>query len=156
MTIMILWLAALTALVISFFRSRKKTAEGLKKGVGIMKGMAYQILMILAAVALIFSLIPEEWIAAVLGSEKTGTIWGALLGTITIIPGIVAFPLAGELENSGASLSAISAFITTLTMVGLATLPVEIKHFGKGFALFRNGLSLLAAVVIALIMGGLL
>ncbi|MDZ7797973.1 MAG: hypothetical protein U5N56_13480 [Candidatus Marinimicrobia bacterium] len=50
----------------------------------------------------------------------------------------------------------ISAFVTTLVMVGVVTAPLEIKTLGKKFTLLRNGLSFVAALLIAGIMGVLL
>ena len=50
----------------------------------------------------------------------------------------------------------MEAFITTLTMIGVVTLPLEIKELGKKMALLRNGLSFIIAIVIALIMGVIL
>ena len=53
-------------------------------------------------------------------------------------------------------MSMLATFITTLTMIGMVTLPLEIKKLGKKFALLRNGLSFIIAIIIALIMGVLL
>jgi uncharacterized membrane protein YraQ (UPF0718 family) len=69
---------------------------------------------------------------------------------------LVAFPLAGSLLRSGATIMTISAFITTLVMVGVVTAPMEIKALGKKFTLLRNGLGFIAALMIAGIMGVLL
>jgi len=77
----------------------------------------------------------------------------AAVGAVLYIPSIVAFPLAGSLVKSGASVGAVAAFITTLTMVGLVTLPLEVELLGKRLALSRNAMSLVLAVAIALIMG---
>jgi hypothetical protein len=41
-------------------------------------------------------------------------------------------------------------------MIGVVTLPLEIKELGRRFALLRNGLGVLAALVIALLMGVIL
>ena len=46
--------------------------------------------------------------------------------------------LAGSLVQKGAHLIAVAAFLTTLTMVGLVTMPIEIEHFDKKFAIIRN------------------
>ncbi len=53
----------------------------------------------------------------------------------------------------GAGLTAIAAFVTTLTMIGFVFLPLEIKELGKKFAFIRNGLSFIAAMIIAVLMG---
>jgi hypothetical protein len=56
----------------------------------------------------------------------------------------------------GAGTMATAAFISTLTMVGFVFLPLEIKELGKRFALTRNAMSLIAAVIIAIIVGVIL
>jgi len=48
------------------------------------------------------------------------------------------------------------AFLTTLTMVGIATFPLETREFGLKFAFIRNGLSFVFAIAIALVMGVIL
>jgi len=77
----------------------------------------------------------------------------AVLGSVLFIPAIIAFPLAKSLLDMGAGIMAMAAFITTLTMIGFVFLPVEIKELGTRFALLRNGLSFVTALLIAVIMG---
>jgi uncharacterized membrane protein YraQ (UPF0718 family) len=72
------------------------------------------------------------------------------------MPAVVAFPLAASLLANGASVQSVAAFITTLTMIGVVTLPLEIKEFGRRMALLRNVFSAAAALAIALAMGALL
>jgi hypothetical protein len=43
--------------------------------------------------------------------------------------------------------------MTTLMMVGVVTLPLEIRYFGKRAALTRNILNFVAAVIIGLAVG---
>ncbi len=76
---------------------------------------------------------------------------GLTLGVLTpeTIGRLVAFPLAGSLLRSGATVMTISTFITTLVMVGIVTAPLEMKILGKKFTLLRNGLGFLAALLIA-------
>lgn len=148
----LLILGALAVLVWSYSRDRKKTARSIRIARGLFLQTAGQIGAILALVGLLLALIPEEYIRALLGgsSAALSTLYGAAIGTVTILPAFVAFPLAGSLVDRGAHLIAVAAFVTTLTMVGLATLPIEIGHFGKKFALLRNGFSFVAALLIAL------
>ncbi|HNR66330.1 MAG TPA: permease, partial [Atribacterota bacterium] len=62
----------------------------------------------------------------------------------------------GSLLRSGATIMTISAFITTLVMVGLVTVPMEIKSLGKKFTFLRNSFSLIGALIIAVLMGVIL
>ena len=69
------------------------------------------------------------------------------------IPAFVAFPLVGSFVDVGASIVPAVAFLTTLTMVGIVTFPLEKKEFGFKFALIRNAFSFVAALLIAAVMG---
>ncbi len=51
--------------------------------------------------------------------------------SLTLIPSLVAFPLAGSLLRASATVMTISAFITTLVMVGVVTAPMEMKILGR-------------------------
>jgi uncharacterized membrane protein YraQ (UPF0718 family) len=77
----------------------------------------------------------------------------ALVGSVTVMPGFVAFPLAGILKNSGIPYSIIAAFTITLMMVGILTLPIEATYLGKKVALIRNAISFIIALIIALLIG---
>lgn len=77
----------------------------------------------------------------------------SIIGSITLIPGFVAFPLAAALMKSGAGYMQIAAFVSTLMMVGIVTLPLEIKTFGKRAALIRNIAAFLFSLVAALAIG---
>ncbi len=152
MNTVLLIVGALAVLVWSYLRDREKTARSLRIARRLFLQTAGQIGAILALVALLLALIPEEYIRALLGGPNASlsTLYGATIGTITILPAFVAFPLASSLVERGAHVIAVAAFITTLTMVGFATLPIEIAHFGKKFALLRNAFSFIAALLIAL------
>jgi len=77
-----------------------------------------------------------------------------LLGMVLFVP--VVHRLAASLLDKGAQVSSVAVFLTTLTMIGIIILPLEIKVMGKKFALLRNGISFIIAVVIAFLMGVIL
>jgi hypothetical protein len=77
----------------------------------------------------------------------------SLIGSITLIPGFIAFPLASALLKNGAGFMQIAVFISTLMMVGIVTLPLEIKTFGKKAALTRNFLAYVFSFGVALVIG---
>ncbi len=151
-TIVLLLAASACALAWSFFADRAKTIQSISMAKQLFLQTAGQIGAILALIGLVLAVIPEEYIRTLLGgsSSALSTLYGAVIGTVTILPAFVAFPLAASLIDRGAHLVAVAAFVTTLTMVGFATLPLEIEHFGRRFAFIRNALSFLAALLIAL------
>jgi uncharacterized membrane protein YraQ (UPF0718 family) len=77
----------------------------------------------------------------------------AVVGAITLIPGFVAFPTARMLIESGAGYMQIGAFVSTLMMVGVVTIPVEIKYFGKKITILRNILAFIFSFIVAFIIG---
>ncbi len=143
------------AFTIAFVKDKSKTKKSMEVAKKMFQNTFLEVLTIMALVALFLSWIPASVIKNMLGNanEMLSIVLGVAIGTITIIPAFVAFPLAGSLLESGAHLRAIAAFITTLTMVGFATMPIEIKYFGRKFTFVRNGISILAALLIALGMG---
>lgn len=151
LSMILLITASISALAWSFYADRAKTVRSISMAKRLFLQTAGQIGAILALIGLVLALIPEEYIRTLLGgsSSVVSTLYGALIGTVTILPAFVAFPLAASLIDRGAHLVAVAAFVTTLTMVGFATLPLEIEHFGRRFALVRNALSFMAALLIA-------
>lgn len=150
-----LWVITLTWFLISLKKDKKRTFRGIKMSSKMMKNMIGEIFGILFLIGLLLTFIPPEMIKEYMGNSKVfiSTIFSAFLGSSTLIPAFVAFPLVGSLVNSGASIVPVTAFLTTLTMVGIVTFPLEKKEFGLKFTLFRNGLSFIFAIIIALLMG---
>ncbi len=151
----ILWVITLTWFIWSIIKDKKKTFNSIKMSSGLMKTMIGEIIGILFLIGLILTFIPPDTIKYYLGQSNIfmSTIISAFVGSITLIPAFVAFPLVGSLINAGASIVPIVAFLTTLTMVGFVTFPLERREFGVKFALIRNSLSFIFAVAIALFMG---
>ncbi|MBC7246745.1 MAG: permease [Actinobacteria bacterium] len=142
-------------LLASFLKDRGKTKQALLIAWNAVKRMGPSVLAIIAAIGLIVGFIPPRWIASSIGGDKglLGLAVAALLGAVLFIPAIIAFPLAKSLLEMGAGVMSMAAFITTLTMIGFVFLPLEIRELDRRFALLRNGLSFLAALVIAVLMG---
>ena len=147
----IFWAVAIVLTIVSLIKNKQKTFAAMKKSKGMMGNMLSDIIAIIFLIGLVLTFIPPETIKSVLGSANTmmSTVISALVGSITLIPAFVAFPLVGSLVDAGASIIPGVAFLTTLTMVGVVTFPLEKKEFGAKFALTRNVLSFGFAIVIA-------
>jgi uncharacterized membrane protein YraQ (UPF0718 family) len=157
-TIITIYSLLAVCLVASLIKSKEKTKKAFKIAGKALLKTAPSLLTVLGIVGLTLGILTPETISRLVGAEAgfTATILAAVIGAVTLIPSLVAFPLAGSLLRSGATVMTISAFITTLVMVGIMTAPMEIKSLGKKFTLLRNGLSFIAALIIAGIMGVLL
>lgn len=152
------WILGIALFVLSLTKSRGKAKDAMKKTRGMMKNMIGDIIGIIFLIGLVLTFIPPETIEDVLGSGSplVASVAAAVVGSITLIPAFVAFPLVGSFVDAGASIVPGVAFLTTLTMVGVVTFPLEKKEFGTRFALVRNVLSFGAAVCIAALMGVIL
>jgi len=151
------WLYVITglALVFSLVASREKTLEALtisyRRFINILP--AFLIMLILVSVVLF--LVPDKVISEYLGVENrfTGVLLASFLGSLTLMPGFIAYPLAGILLKKGVAYMVLSAFTTTLMMVGVLTYPIEKQYFGARVTIIRNVISLLIALVIAVVTG---
>lgn len=150
-----LWIFTVIWFISSIIKDKNKTFNAIKMSSGLMRNMIGEIIGILFLIGLILTFIPPDTIKYYLGQSNTviSTIVAAFVGSITLIPAFVAFPLVGSFINAGASIVPIVAFLTTLTMVGFVTFSLEKREFGVKFALTRNILSFGFAVIIAFLMG---
>ncbi|MEA5137486.1 MAG: permease [Candidatus Fimivivens sp.] len=153
-----MWIGTAVFLIFSLIKDKQKTQKALKMAIGMGSGMLGNILSIIFLIGLVLTVLPPENIAEFIGKQSllSATIVSAGFGTITLIPAFIAFPLVGTLVNAGVGIVPAVAFLTTLTMVGIVTFPLERREFGFKFTAARNGLSFAFAIVIALIMGVIL
>jgi len=146
-------------LTISFFKDKKKTKMALKKGWKAFENILPQFLVVIMLVGVLLAVLNTEVISKIIGSGSgwLGVILAAVIGAITLIPGFVAFPTAAMLLQGGAGYMQIGAFVSALMMVGIVTMPIEIKYFGKKLTILRNVLafifSFIVAYVIRLVVG---
>ena len=150
-------LAAL-GLIISASKDKTKTRQALVKSWRSFENIMPQFLVILLLIGLMLAIVDAETISMLLGEESgaLGMAIAAVIGSVTLVPGFIAFPLAASLLAAGAGYGQIAMFVTTLMMVGLATLPLEIRFFGKKMAIRRNLLAMVYAVASSIVIGALL
>ncbi|NOY58460.1 MAG: permease [Calditrichaeota bacterium] len=158
LTSIIINILAIGCLFLSFNKDKQKTKKAIKIAVKTFLKILPTILLIVALVGLLIGFVPHAVILKFMGNQSgiVGIFVSALLGAILYIPSIVAFPLAASFLKAGATVTAVATFITTLTMIGFVTLPLEIKELGKRIAVLRNGISFLLAVLIGIIIGAIL
>lgn len=126
-------------LVLSWVKDRQKTKKALKIAKKSFMNLLPSILGIIGIMGFVLAVLPPEIIRTLFSDRSLlGLIMVSLVGSITLMPAFVAFPLAGSLLQAGASVTAVACFCTTLLMVGILTAPAETKYFGKSFTLSRN------------------
>jgi uncharacterized membrane protein YraQ (UPF0718 family) len=152
-----LFLYAITglALLVSLFLDREKSFRAVKIAINKLINILPAFLTMLVLLSIVLYLIPEDVILTYLGSTNrvAGVLIAALLGSIIFMPGFIAFPLAGILLQKGVPYMVLSAFTTTLMMVGVLSYPVEKAYFGSKVTIIRNTLSFFIALVVAVITG---
>lgn len=152
MDALIFYIIAILLFALSFLKDRKKTRQAVMKGLKSLEGIMPQFITVLILISVMLAVFNAQTISRFLGAGTgaIGVLVAALLGSITLIPGFVAFPLAGELLRNGAGVLQIATFVSSLMMVGLITLPMEISYFGKRAAILRNVFSLAFSFIAAL------
>lgn len=151
----ILYILTGLALAASFIASRQKTRGALRIAVRRFVNILPAFLMMLILVSVVLFLVPDEVIAQYLGADakNVAVLSAAALGSIALMPGFIAFPLAGVLLEKEVLYMVLSAFTTTLMMVGVLTFPVERAYLGTKVTIIRNTISFLIALVIAVMTG---
>ena len=139
---------------ISFIADRKKTFKGIKKGIMMFLKILPTLLSVIILVSVVLYFVSDKFIIEYLGNDAGfgAYVSAALIGSVSIIPGFIAYPLAAILVKGGVGMSVIAVFITTLKMVGILTIPIEAKFFGLKTALIRNALSFIGAIIVGSIM----
>ena len=140
---------------VSFFKDKKKTKMSLKKAWKAFENILPEFLVVILLVGVLLAVLNPEAISKIIGSDSGwfGVALAAVVGSITLIPGFVAFPMAAMLVEGGAGYMQIGAFISTLMMVGVITMPVEMKYFGKKLTILRNVLAFIFSFVVAYVIG---
>ena len=148
-----LYIGTIGLLLISFLKDKKKTRMALKKAWKAFENILPEFLVVIMMVGVMLAVVNNDVISKVIGADSgwMGVVLAALIGAITLIPGFIAFPTAALLLKGGAGIMQIAVLISTLMMVGIVTMPVEMKYFGKKLTLYRNGVAFLFSFLVAYI-----
>ena len=152
-----IYLVIITSIVIaiSFFKDKEKTLKGLKLGFKKFSKIIIPFVIMLILVSFAQYFISGDTISKYLINSKSQAAYviSLIIGSISVMPGFIAFPLSGILRQNGISYMIISAFTSTLMMVGIVTYPIEKKYFGTQIALTRNVVSFVIAVIVSIVTG---
>jgi uncharacterized membrane protein YraQ (UPF0718 family) len=155
MGLIILYAITGAALIASLIADPKKTIAALKTAGKQLYRMLLPFVMMLMIISVVLTIVPDQSLYRVFvnSNRYLSMLIAAGFGSITIMPGFIAFPLAGILLGRGVTYMALSAFTTTLMMVGIITFPLEREYFGLKSSVLRNLLSGLIAFIVALLTG---
>jgi len=143
------------AVIASLITDRGKTVKSFQVAGRKMLKIAPAFLTMTILVSVALYLVPDETILRYLGHENKvqGLLIAYALGSISLVPGFIAFPLCGLLLEKGVLYMILSGFSTTLMMVGTLTFPVERAYLGSKAAILRNLIYLVVAVVVSVVTG---
>ena len=155
MSAIVFYALAAAALLLSAAKDRQKTIMALRKSWTAFTRILPQFIAVILLVGIMIAVLRPEVLSRVLGRESgwLGVLLASVVGSVTLIPGFIAFPTAALLLQGGAGLTQIAAFVSSLMMVGVVTFPVEVSYFGTRAALVRNAAAYLFALLVALIIG---
>ncbi|WP_242221315.1 hypothetical protein [Bacillus cereus group sp. BfR-BA-01380] len=145
----ILYAIAIILISISFIKDRNKTKDALLKSWKMFRNIIPDMLSIMLFVGLSLSILTPSLISSIIGEKSgwIGIVYSTIIGSVALLPSFVVFPLGHTLVQNGAGLPQVAALMSTLMSVGITTLPMEQKIFGRSFAYSRN----VSAVVMSLI-----
>jgi len=152
---MSLYIVTGVLVLISLIADYKKTIKAFKIAGKKFWTILPDFLFMLILVSIILYVIPDKIIYDYLGNNNKilSVFVASLLGSVTLMPGFIAFPICGLLLQKGVSYTVLAAFSTTLMMVGIATFPLEKEYFGFKVAVIRNIIGLIIALITALVIG---
>lgn len=84
------------------------------------------------------------------GNLFIDSIIGSIIGSLSAGNPITSYIIGDQLLKGGVSLFAVMAFILAWVTVGFIQLPAEAAILGKRFALVRNLISLILAILVSM------
>ena len=155
MTSIILYSLAIISLIISFIKDKSKTKKSIVLGLKSFENVLPQFLCIIITVGILLSFFTTDTISKILGTSSgfIGIILADIIGAITMMATFVAFSLGNTLLLNGAGYAQVATLVSSLVLIGLMTLPLEIKYIGKRAALLRNLIAFIFSIVVGIILG---
>ena len=106
----------------------------------------------LLATSLVITLFPEQISAGLFGNgDALDALLGASFGSIAVGHPLAIYLLGGELLRGGVGLIAVTALLVSWVTVGIVQLPAESLLLGGRFAITRNVVCFVTAVIIAFV-----
>lgn len=105
---------------------------------------------VIGLVGLMQTYVTPDMIKSLFGyGNISDTLLATFAGAVSVGQGIIAYVIAGELQEQGVSLFALSAFVLSWVTLGLVQLPAEASMFGLRFTVLRNLLALFGTVFVS-------
>ena len=151
MSSLILYFVTFLLITISYKKDKEKTKKALLKGWKSIEGILPQFLGIILIVGITLAILRPEIISNIVGNNSgvIGVFLSAIIGSIAKMPTFVAFSTGDMLLKNGAGIAQVAALISTLTLIGIITIPLEAKYIGKRATIYRNILAFVFSIIVA-------
>ncbi|OQY35984.1 MAG: hypothetical protein B6229_10905 [Spirochaetaceae bacterium 4572_7] len=148
----IIYIVTALAVLLSLIVSREKTKKALIIGAKKLWKITGPFVSVIIGVSIVLYLVPNEVLSEILGGEHNvfSTLIASILGSVTVMPGPIVYPLCKILVDQGVAYNVVAVFSTTLMMVGLITFPMEKAYFGTKFAVLRNLVGYFISITISI------
>jgi len=128
-----------------FKKANQKTAKGIL-------GMLPIIFGVILLVSIITVMIPKSvYNSFFTGNLVLDAIKGSVLGSALTGNPVTGYILGKGFIDAGVNMVAVTAFLVSWVTVGLVQLPAESLALGKKFALYRNSVAFVMAILVAII-----
>ena len=132
--------------------NKNRINQAFHKTINAFIGVVPVIVGMVLLTGLVIRFIPTENLAALFGKNAfLDAFSGAFIGSISAGHPLTSYVLGGELLAGGVSLIAVTALVVSWVTVGSIQLPAEALMLGKRFAIYRNLLSFIFAIIIAVL-----
>lgn len=151
MSSLFLYIAVAILFLISYKKDKNKSKRAFLKGIKSIENILPQFLGIILVVGLTLAILNPEIISSIIGESSgvMGVALSAVLGSVAMMPTFVAFSTGDMLLKSGAGMAQVAALISTLTLIGVITIPLESKYIGKRATFYRNLLAFIFSFIVA-------
>jgi uncharacterized membrane protein YraQ (UPF0718 family) len=131
--------------------NRKTLANSFYKAFKSFLAALPMLLSVILLVGLFRSFVSPAMISSVFtGDVLRDTIIGSLIGSIAAGNPLISYIIGGELLKEHVSLYAVVAFIVAWVTIGVVHFPAEAALLGKRFALARNLLCFVLAILVSI------
>ena len=144
--------------VIYLRNNRAKLKKAIQKGSKNLIQNSIRIFAIFVIIGILQNFLSKEAVSNFLikFSGIKGIFTGTVTGAIMMGPVATGYPIGKYLLENGGTVALASSFLASWVMIGIISIPLELKNFGERFTITRNLFAFISVIIIALIMEVLL
>jgi len=129
---------------------KKKLNQSIKKSFKGLINIIPIFIAILLLVSIITVLIPKSFYQEMFsGNIYSDSIIGSLMGSLLLGNPLTSYVLGDTFLQNNVSIIAVTSFIVSWTTVGIIQVPAESLLLGKSFAIYRNIIAFIFAIIVA-------